>query len=479
MYFASVVNYFSFVVVADLNSDGKDDIIGTGDDVFPETDVAVLIGAGNGKFLAPPEFDADGLDPTRGLVRDLNGDGIPDIAVSGTRLSTDDKVVIYFGKGDGTFSTIGASYATGHIPTELTSGDFNNDRKIDLAARTAKGVSILLGNGDGTFQPYVDYGDSAGYIGGLVVGDFNKDGKLDVALANFQDVGVLLGNGDGTLQPEVHYPTALDEYGITTGDLNGDGNLDLAVTNYEASNISLLFGKGDGTFQPQVSFPTGKGPLGIAAADLNADGKLDLVLGASLDEKVVQVLLGHGDGTFSSPANYPLSNNFAYNIKVADLNGDGKQDILTSGISVLLGNGDGSFQHATDYSTGSRTVAVADLNRDGAFDAVGIGGLVGVYLNTGGTQFKTTATPNPAKQGQPVTLVASLTASVIGQPVPTGTVTFKDGATVLTTMTLRQGRAHFGKSNFTAGTHTITVIYSGDSHFNPNTAKAITLVVTQ
>ena len=58
-------------------------------------------------------------------------------------------------------------------------------------------------------------------------------------------------------------------------------------------------------------------------------------------------------------------------------------------------------------------------------------------------------------------------------------MTFKDGATVLGTMTLRQGRAHFGKSNFTVGTHTITVIYSGDSHFNPNTAKPITLVVTQ
>jgi hypothetical protein len=65
-------------------------------------------------------------------------------------------------------------------------------------------------------------------------------------------------------------------------------------------------------------------------------------------------------------------------------------------------------------------------------------------------------------------------ASLLGQSLPTGTVTFKDGSTKLATVTLRQGRGHFSTSTLSVGTHVITVSYSGDSNFNPNTAPPIT-----
>ena len=92
-------------------------------------------------------------------------------------------------------------------------------------------------------------------------------------------------------------------------------------------------------FNRRSTLTSARFPTGITAADLNADGKLDLIVGNYINENVEQVLLGRGDGTFSPPTNYTVFGS-AFNSKVGDLNGDGKQDILVSGISLLLGNGD-------------------------------------------------------------------------------------------------------------------------------------------
>ena len=195
-YFASIAPGFVFVAAADLNGDGKDDVIGSG------LTVDVLLGVGNGNFLAAPEYDPNGLNPIHGLARDLNGDGIPDLAMD---TINDSSLLVVLGRGDGTFLFPGTFYETANLPSELTSGDFNNDRKIDIAVKVEQGVSILLGNGDGTFQQHLDFGDGDAIVDGIALGDFNKDGNLDVAVANASNVGVLLGKGDGTMQPEKHY----------------------------------------------------------------------------------------------------------------------------------------------------------------------------------------------------------------------------------------------------------------------------------
>jgi len=91
-----------------------------------------------------------------------------------------------------------------------------------------------------------------------------------------------------------------------------------------------------------------------------------------------------------------------------------------------------------------------------------------------------TASPaSPSVFGTAVTL----TASVTGDPttVPTGTVTFMDGTTVLGTGTLSNGAAALtlsGATSLTAGTHSITIVYSGDTNYNPVTSAVLTYVVT-
>jgi len=139
--------------------------------------------------------------------------------------------------------------------------------------------------------------------------------------------------------------------------------------------VSVLPGNGDGTFQKAQSFAVGSAPQSLALADVNGDGKLDIVT-ANLNDNTVSVLAGTGHGTFQDAQTFNVGS-APQSVVVADLNGDGRPDIVTANkfgnsVSTLLGNGDGTFQNAQTFGVGSspHSVAVADVNGDGKPDII-------------------------------------------------------------------------------------------------------------
>jgi hypothetical protein len=195
------------------------------------------------------------------------------------------------------------------------------------------------------------------------VADLNGDGKPDLVLANRvgNTMSVLLGNGDGSFQPQQTFQVGSYPFSVAVADVNGDGKRDLVVANYgifdhstgqvTGSDVWVLLGQGDGTFAPQQAFPAGPQPTSVVVADVNGDGIPDLVVanaGDSASSGCVSVLLGNGDGSFQNQQTFQVGS-YPSSVAVADVNGDGKPDLVTVAgspghVSVLLGNGDGSFQ---------------------------------------------------------------------------------------------------------------------------------------
>jgi len=425
--------YADSVAIGDVNGDGHADLIvanrcDNSSDCSYGT-VGVLLGNGDGTFQSALQYGSGGLFAQSVGLADLNADGRLDIVVSNECQSNSGcqngaSTSVLLGNGDGTFQ-LNASYASGSNDfaelegpsiTNVMVADVNGDGVPDvLVSNSCDGssficgngsVSVLLNYGDGTLDGGVIYSAAGWDAYGLATADVNGDGKTDILVANEcansncnnGAVSVLLNNGDGTFQAGGTFPSGgADTLWAATGDLNGDGNADVVLTNQCASNsncsqgsVSVLLGNGDGTFQTPVTYPTSNDGVSVALADVNGDGKLDIVLAAECGDNTctsgaVNVLLGNGDGTFQSALSYSTGGIWSLGIAVADINGDGKADIIVVNeclsnnncsngvVSVLLGNGDGTFQPAVTYNSGGNaavSVQLADMNGDGNLDVV-------------------------------------------------------------------------------------------------------------
>ncbi|MHC2283072.1 putative delta-60 repeat protein [Bradyrhizobium diazoefficiens] len=275
----------------------------------------------------------------------------------------------------------------------------SGDGTVALGVTGAE-VRDLAGNplGGGAFQVTSSISGIAGHVAS---GDFNGDGRQDlVSESPSSEISVMLGNGDGTFQAPVNYAAGHDLNGISVGDLDNNGVLDLAVSNAGFNGaIAVLLGNGDGTFQSAISSPTNRAHSSDSAlADLNGDGRLDVLVANTGNNGGVSVLLGNGDGSFSFSTVLP-SNADPLGVAAADLNGDGIADVAFSnvpgayGIQIYLGTGVGTFTAAPNVPAATHTASVAleDLDGDTNTDLVfsSYDGTVSVALGNGDGSFRT------------------------------------------------------------------------------------------
>lgn len=458
------------IAVADINGDGKPDIVvANGCGLGPSCSigaVAVLLGNGDGTFQAAKNFKSGLAFTSSVAVADVNGDGKPDLVLS-TGVTCSPACAgmgsVLLGNGDGTFGTFHTFLTGGYEAGAVAIADVDGDDKLDILVSNAfensnlsghGSLGVLLGNGDGTFQAAQTYDTGDLAPNSLVLGKLNDNGKLDAVLVHPDgNLAVLMGNGDGSFQAAQIYRTggALS-YSVAIADINGDGKPDLIATggtgSGESSEVGVLLGNGDGSFQPVVAFDTGA-PFSssVAVADVNGDGYPDLIVAHTCptfcNASPITVLLGNGDGTFKAPQRYTSGGKNANAVVATDVNGDGKPDLLVANSCVSN----------ADCSSG---VVAALL------------GISGVKTST-----KLGSSLNPAVYGQSVTITA--TVSSVGPSAPTGTVKFMNGSVSLGSAAVSGGVASLTKTNFAAGTLSITAIYSGDT----NSAKSTSAPLVQ
>jgi hypothetical protein len=273
-------------------------------------------------------------------------------------------------------------------------------RRFAALAAPAGLLSVVLvgaaGAADPAFAPS-DVLPAGRNPASFAVTDVNGDGRPDLAVANHDsdDVTVLVGDGAGGFGAASGSPVPAGEgpSGIVTADLNNDDKADLAVANNKSREVTVLLGDGAGGFSSAPGSPVKVGghPEDVAAADLNGDGKVDLAVSVWQDIWRTAVLLGDGAGGFAPAPGSPVAAGGAagsVSITLADLDGDGKQDLVVAKdesklLSILPGNGAGQFGAARTLAAGygPSSVAAADLNRDGKPDLA-----VGTRYSDGGRQ---------------------------------------------------------------------------------------------
>jgi hypothetical protein len=222
----------------------------------------------------------------------------------------------------------------------------------------AGNIAVLLGDGRGAFSPAPESPFAAGpgpYPAAL--GDVDGDGHLDVVVPDSgtgqysrehgslaRTVVVLLGDGRGGFHLAPYSPINViaGPYFATLADLDGDARLDLVVAHDDTSSITILLNDGEKGFRPAPQSPLdiGNRAFQVAVADMNGDRRSDLVLATG---NSITVLLGDGHGRFAHAPGSPFAaGRGAWTLGVGDVKEDGKPDVVTSNVEsedlhVLIG----------------------------------------------------------------------------------------------------------------------------------------------
>ena len=349
----------SIVAVADLDGDGKPDLIAVDRmtntfSVLRNTSTSGTISTAS--FAAKVDFSTDST-PSAVVVGDLDGDGKPEIVITNQYKNT---ITVYKNKAT-SGSITSASFATPvklltdtlSLPTSVAIGDLDGDGKAELIVVNSyrDRVSVLKNVGvkgvisSATFSPAINYTTGSGPTT-VVVADIDGDGKPDLAISNFaaKTVSVLRNTSKNTtidsssFAAKVDFSVGTGPYSVTAADLNGDGKPELITANQGSNTISILTNTAtSGTiaaasFAAKINIPSnGESPYYVTATNLDGDNMPDLVIANLMSNRITIIKNNYVSGTlaaasFSSPTIF-ATGNFPFSLSVADFDGDGKPDL--------------------------------------------------------------------------------------------------------------------------------------------------------
>ena len=393
------------VTTADLNGDGRNDIVWTEVPAYPGVPVLhVLLANANGQYTSAPNLSLPSLTYIQCIIEDVTGDKRNDlVCIVVASNYADVSLLTYIGNGNGTFAapikTTVDPLLDDSAPIIARAGDINGDGLADVVITSAYSSAVFayLSDGSGRFSAAAAFQGSFNYSVPTVV-DLNGDGKPDVLWPTGPRVN--LGNGDGTFSAITQYDPGFDSY-CAFGDVDRDGHLDAACTWVDGGDIdgyvhlTVLHGNPDGSFAktPLFTRTFGNGEnqydgfatilTPVLVADLNGDGFADIV---SLSGDGYSVLLGGPNTTWSGQPQQFVTASFQsgfgvygiYGVSIADMNGDGLPDIVAigpNGLYITYARGDGTLSSApaTELGQISTSAALVDVNGDGNLDAVSAG----------------------------------------------------------------------------------------------------------
>ena len=319
------------------------------------------------------------------LVRDLDGDGAPDIIASGNQVDEQAGFSLLRNRGDGTFAS--AVFVPSVFGEKVEdAADLDGDGIPDLLVSNywANGIATYRGRGALAFDAELPYG-TATHGGPSFVADYDHDGIPDVVSLSFGSgnpvrVHLFRGNGDGTLGAKTTFDTSLAN-GASLSSRTIHGVLELLVSE-RSGHLGLLRYENGALSVSRLAAGPGF-DLSSTFADVNGDGIADIVDTQGPDTPVsvepIFVTLANADGTFRERRQLaqPRKVSLAVAVRAADFDRDGHVDLVVSdfqktALYFFRGDGAGNFDAGVAIDAGGpvNVFAIADVNGDGRPDLV-------------------------------------------------------------------------------------------------------------